>query len=158
MDSAATPPQVDAVRIDVSTASRAYAITIADGAIDRLRRTLAELKLPERRFVVSSPLVWRLHGPQLARALGAVEPILVPDGERFKQLPTVTRIYDHLISANADQDLRPHPRWQRHRRQLATPRPRIFWRAAHPRADDPARADQQLDRRQGGRQSSTGKT
>jgi 3-dehydroquinate synthase len=103
MDSAATPPQVDAVRIDVSTASRAYAITIADGAIDRLRRTLAELKLPERRFVVSSPLVWRLHGPQLARALGAVEPILVPDGERFKQLPTVTRIYDHLISANADR-------------------------------------------------------
>ena len=29
-----------------------------------------------------------------ARALGGAEPILVPDGERFKQLPTVARIYD----------------------------------------------------------------
>src|SRR5207237_43815 len=58
---------------------------------------------PARRFVVSSPLVWRLHGPQLARAIGGVEPILVPDGERFKQLPTVARIYDALVRANADR-------------------------------------------------------
>ena len=103
MDPSAGTPPPNAVRVDVTTASRAYAITIAEGAIDRLRRTLAELKLPERRVVVSSPLVWRLHGPQLARALGAVEPILVPDGERFKQLPTVTRIYDQLVRSNADR-------------------------------------------------------
>ncbi len=103
MDSAGTTPTLDAVRVNVSTASRAYVVTIADGAIDHLRRTCAELKLPERRFVVSSPLVWRLHGPQLARALGAVEPVLVPDGERFKQLPTVTRIYDQLVRSNADR-------------------------------------------------------
>jgi 3-dehydroquinate synthase len=47
--------------------------------------------------------VWRLHGPRLARAIGPVEPILVPDGERFKQLPTVTRIYDSLVRANAER-------------------------------------------------------
>jgi len=94
---------MDPVRIDVLTASRAYAVTIADGAIDRLNRTLDALQAPERRFVVSSPLVWRLHGPQLARAFPAIEPILVPDGERFKQLVTVTRIYDALVRANADR-------------------------------------------------------
>jgi 3-dehydroquinate synthase len=32
-----------------------------------------------------------------------VEPILVPDGERFKQLQTVSRVYDALIRANADR-------------------------------------------------------
>ena len=56
--------------------------------------------------VVSSPLVWRLHGPALARAIGgetAAQPILVPDGERYKQMPTVARIYDALVQANADR-------------------------------------------------------
>ena len=47
--------------------------------------------------------MWRLHGPRLARAVGAAEPILVPDGERFKQLQTVSRIYDALVRANADR-------------------------------------------------------
>jgi 3-dehydroquinate synthase len=91
------------IRLDVTTPSRAYAVTIAEGALDRLGRTLDELKTPPRRFVVSSPLVWRLHGPQLARAVGAAEPILVPDGERFKHLATVTRIYDALVGAKADR-------------------------------------------------------
>ena len=89
--------------IDVPTPSRTYRVTIADGALDALARVLDGVGAPERRFVVSSPLVWRLHGPQLARALGGSEPILVPDGERFKQLATVTRIYDALVRANADR-------------------------------------------------------
>ena len=91
------------IRVDVATPSRAYAVTIADGAIDVISRILSDLRVPERRFVVSSPLVWRLHGTQLARATNIVEPILVPDGERFKQLPIVARIYDALVRANADR-------------------------------------------------------
>jgi 3-dehydroquinate synthase len=94
---------MEPVRIDVATPSRAYTVTIADGAIARLGRTLDDLRLPERRFVVSSPLVWRLHGPKLAHVLKGAESILVPDGERFKQLATVTRIYDALVRANADR-------------------------------------------------------
>jgi 3-dehydroquinate synthase len=89
--------------IDVPTPSRTYVVTIADGALEDLPRLLDQVRAPERRFVVSSPLVWRLHGAQLARAVRDAEPILVPDGERFKQLPTVTRIYDALVRANADR-------------------------------------------------------
>ena len=33
----------------------------------------------------------------------AEEPILIPDGERYKQLATVGRIYDALIRASADR-------------------------------------------------------
>jgi 3-dehydroquinate synthase len=94
---------MDPVRIDVATPSRAYTVTIADGAIERLGRTLDDLRAPERRFIVSSPLVWRLHGQRVAHVLRGGESILVPDGERFKQLPTVTRIYDALVRANADR-------------------------------------------------------
>ena len=91
------------VRIDVAVPSHPYVVTIAEGAVDRAGRLLDDIKAPARRVVVSSPLVWRLHGPQLARALPGSEPILVPDGERYKQLATVTRIYDALVRMNADR-------------------------------------------------------
>ena len=94
---------MEPTRIDVTTPSRAYGITLGDGALEQLRRLLDDLHLPERRFVVSSPLVWRLHGGRLTRALKRPELILVPDGERFKLLPTVTRVYDALVRAKADR-------------------------------------------------------
>ena len=93
---------MEPVRIDVTTPSRQYVITLADGVLERLTRILDEAKLPDRRFVVSSPLVWRFHGARFAKAVAA-EAIIVPDGERFKQLATVSRVYDALIRANADR-------------------------------------------------------
>ena len=97
---------MDTVRINVETPSRAYSVTIANGALDGVGRALDDLGAPRRRFIVSSPLVWRLHGVRLAHVLSASdpgEPILLPDGERFKQLPIVARIYDALVRANADR-------------------------------------------------------
>jgi 3-dehydroquinate synthase len=91
------------LRVDVAAPSRSYAVTIGDGTLDALPRLLNELRLPARRFVVSSPTVWRFHGAHLARSLGPVQPILVPDGERFKHIATVMRIYDALVAANADR-------------------------------------------------------
>src|SRR5439155_18587450 len=79
--------------ITVSTTSRTYNVTLGEGALARLRETLDRAGAPARRFVVSSPLVWRLHGRTFLGALQA-EPILVPDGERFKQLSTVSRVYE----------------------------------------------------------------
>src|SRR5438876_8157413 len=89
-------------RLDVSTPSRRYAITLGEGILDRLTRVLDEIGAPARRFVVSSPVVWRFHGQRFA-AITRAEPILVPDGERFKQLRTVGRVYEALIRANADR-------------------------------------------------------
>ena len=90
-------------RIDVPTPSRSYSVLLEDGILDRTGALLDELKLPARRFVVSSPLVWRLHGARLARSARKLEPILIPDGERNKQLPTVSRVYDALVKATADR-------------------------------------------------------
>ncbi len=56
-----------------------------------------------RRFIVSSPTVWRFHGPQIQAALGGAEPILLPDGERYKNLQSVSRVYEALIRAGADR-------------------------------------------------------
>jgi 3-dehydroquinate synthase len=58
--------------------------------------------VPARRFLVSNPVVWRFHQSAFA-GVSANEPILIPDGERHKTLPTVGRIYDALIRARADR-------------------------------------------------------
>ena len=91
------------MRVDVRTGSSASAIWIGDGLADRLAGLLDEHQVGARRFVVSSPVIWRFHGEQIARALGGAEPILIPDGERYKNLQSVSRVYDPLIRANADR-------------------------------------------------------
>jgi 3-dehydroquinate synthase len=93
----------DLTRVDVTTGSQPSTIWIGDGAADRLPELLDAHRIGARRFVVSSPVIWRLHGEQLRRSLGAVEPIVLPDGERYKTLASVAKVYDALIRANADR-------------------------------------------------------
>jgi 3-dehydroquinate synthase len=93
---------MEPIRLDVETPSRRYTVTLGDGILTRLPRLLDEARAPQKRFVVSSPGIWRLHGSRLA-GMFSTEPILVPDGERFKQLQTVSRVYEALITANADR-------------------------------------------------------
>ena len=91
------------MRVDVETGSRRSTIWIGDGLAERLPALLDEHAVGARRFVVSSPGIWRFHGEQISRVLGGVEPILIPDGERFKNLQGVSRIYEALIRAGADR-------------------------------------------------------
>ena len=91
------------IRVDVHAGSRASSILIGDAISERAASLLDEHQIPARRFVVSSPAIWRFHGAQLQRALGSAEPILIPDGERYKTLQSVSRIYEGLIRAGADR-------------------------------------------------------
>ena len=91
------------MRVDVRTGSSTSAIWIGDRLVDRLGSLLDEHGIGSRRFVVSNPTIWRLHGTHLQHALTTVDPILIPDGERYKNLQSVARIYDPLIRANADR-------------------------------------------------------
>jgi 3-dehydroquinate synthase len=93
---------MEPIRLDVAAPSRHYTIILGDGVLSRLSRLLDEAGAPARRFVVSNALVWRLHGSKLAGVKMAGR-ILLPDGERYKQLPAVARVYDALIRARADR-------------------------------------------------------
>jgi 3-dehydroquinate synthase len=92
----------DPTRIDVTASTGRYAIQIAPGLAASTPALLDAAQVPARRFIVSNPTVWRLHGRTFA-GVSADEPILIPDGERFKHLQTVGRIYDALIRARADR-------------------------------------------------------
>jgi 3-dehydroquinate synthase len=94
---------VNAIRIDVTAPSGQYPIVIEPGLLARLPAVLEDAGFSERRFIVSSPVVWKFHGTAVRRVLPGVECILVPDGERAKTLLTAGRIYDALIRGQADR-------------------------------------------------------
>lgn len=96
------PAPPDPVRLDVRAASGPYVVDIAPGATRGLAEVLERIGVPTRRFIVSSPAVWRLHADRFS-GVTSEEPILIPDGERAKHLGTVGRIYDALIRASADR-------------------------------------------------------
>jgi 3-dehydroquinate synthase len=90
------------VTIEVSTSSARYPIEIGAGAVASLAALLDSIRAPARRFVISTAQVWQLHGAAVS-AVTKDEPILLPDGERYKNVSTVMRIYDALIKASADR-------------------------------------------------------
>ena len=92
------------LRVDVQTGSHAYPIYIEHGLTAQLGRLIESSKSPaSRQFFVSSPLVWKFHGRALAKAIPKTETILLPDGEKFKQLGTAARAYESLIKLEADR-------------------------------------------------------
>ena len=90
------------VTLEVRAGSRVSTISIGEGISERLPALLDDAGIGSRRFVVSNPTIWRLHGAVLQQ-VGHAEPILIPDGERHKTLQTAARIYDTLIRAKADR-------------------------------------------------------
>jgi 3-dehydroquinate synthase len=90
------------VRLEVHAGSRPSTLWIGEGVSEGLPSLLDAAGIGARRFVVSNPTVWRLHGDALQH-LTSAEPILIPDGERFKTLQTTARIYEALIRAEADR-------------------------------------------------------
>lgn len=92
----------DSPRLHVRAPSGTYPVEIAVGVMRRLSAVIDEVTAPRRRFIVSNPTVWRLYSETLS-GVSAEDPILIPDGERYKQLATVGRIYDALIRASADR-------------------------------------------------------
>jgi 3-dehydroquinate synthase len=91
------------LRVDVRAATGSYPVLIGDGLTGRLGGLLDDHGVGPRRLVVSNPVVWRLHGERIGRALGSPEAILLPDGERHKHLASVSRIYEALIRGDADR-------------------------------------------------------
>ena len=90
-------------RVTVTAAQGAYPVVIGSGAIEGLAAEMTAAKLGARRILVSSQRVWDFHGP-LFKKLGADRtPIIIEDGERYKNLNTVARILDALVKAQADR-------------------------------------------------------
>ena len=91
--------------IPVAATSRTYPVHVGAGLLGRLDTLLDEAGIGGQRVAVSSPTVWKAHGETIARALGKVEQVLIPDGERSKNAQTVSRIHDALIRMAAERSV-----------------------------------------------------
>jgi len=90
-------------RITVAAAAGPYPVIIGSDTISALGKEMDAAKLGKRRLLISSHRVWEFHGPRF-RTLGADRtPILVEDGERYKNLNTVARVLDALVKVQADR-------------------------------------------------------
>ena len=92
-------------RIDVTHGAGTYAVLVGAGLTRRLPSLLSEHGLIAETVVVTCPPVWRAHEAWLQPALGSHKPLIMPDGERAKTLPTVARLYEGGF-AEAREDAR----------------------------------------------------
>jgi 3-dehydroquinate synthetase len=98
MSQPSAPPAAP-TRITVTAAAGAYSVVIGAKTIDSLGPELERAKLGPRRILVSSQRVWDFHGPRFRKIGADRTPILIEDGERYKNLNTVARLLDALVKA-----------------------------------------------------------
>jgi len=101
-------PQQDAepsTRVSVDLGPRSYQIHIGSGLLNRAGKLIGSAAEPVRGFIITHPLVDRLHGEALRRSITAfpTHTLLVPSGERQKSLRRASLLYDQLLDSGADR-------------------------------------------------------
>jgi 3-dehydroquinate synthase len=93
--------------ISVECEGRSYKIHVGLGILPRAGRILKGLNLSKRLVVISNRQVLKLYGKTLDLSLRAagfdVSTINLPDGERYKSLATVEKIYRRLLELRLDR-------------------------------------------------------
>ena len=90
-------------RITVTAAAGSYPVLIGNDTIEALGKEMDAARLGKRRILASSERVWDFHGARFRKIGADKTPILIEDGERYKNLNTVARILDALVKAQADR-------------------------------------------------------
>lgn len=92
-------------QLSIELGTRSYPIFIGEGLL--AERELLSRQLDARRLlVVTNATVAALHLDTLRRGLSGSQVAIetLPDGERFKSLPTFTRLLDALVAARIGRD------------------------------------------------------
>ncbi len=87
--------------IKVNLPQQSYDIAIAPGSLDNLGEHISSLKLGKKVLVVSNPTVFQYYGERAIASLKAahfdVFSCILPDGESYKTLESVQKIYDAAL-------------------------------------------------------------
>jgi len=93
--------------VRVSLGDRSYSIFIGDKLLKELGSLIKNWAAGSRVFLISNITVFELYGQQVVEELSGagleVVHLLIPDGERSKNLHTVENIYTYLIAQRADR-------------------------------------------------------
>jgi len=94
--------------VRVSLGNRSYDILIGENLLRDVGRLIQERGTGRRVFLISNITVFEHYGQKVVDELTAVDlevvHLLIPDGERSKNLHTVENIYTYLIAQRADRN------------------------------------------------------
>lgn len=93
----------DPKRIRVDAPGGGYDILIEPGLSERLGARLTGLGVGERVIVATNTTLRPLYGDALAAALPNATVVTMPDGEQYKTLDTVARMYADFVDAGLDR-------------------------------------------------------
>ncbi|MBM4384094.1 MAG: 3-dehydroquinate synthase [Deltaproteobacteria bacterium] len=95
------------IRVNVELSERGYAVVIGSGTLAGIGEAVKARTGAKRAFVISVPPVARRYAAQVERSLEAAgvraKRLVVPDGERSKNLRQAEKLYDALLAAEADR-------------------------------------------------------
>ncbi|MBZ0301712.1 MAG: 3-dehydroquinate synthase [Anaerolineae bacterium] len=92
-----------AERIAVTTPEGSYDIVIEPGLLAQTDRLITEFGLGGRVAVTTNPTIGPLHGARLAASLPDAALVMIPDGEAYKTLATVSQLYTDFVGARLDR-------------------------------------------------------
>lgn len=94
-------------KVAVKLGSRSYTIGIGNGMLDSLGEQLIPFGFSRKVGVVSNPTVFKLYGARVVQSLSNAGfepfPVLIPDGEKHKNLKSVETILTRLLEERLDR-------------------------------------------------------
>ena len=94
-------------KIRVELGERSYTIATGSGILKDIGKSLERFDFSKKAAIVSNPTVFELYGKTLASSLSdsgfEVIEIILPDGEEYKNLSSVERIYEQLLRMRFDR-------------------------------------------------------
>lgn len=94
-------------KVVVKLGSRSYPIGIGSGILDRLGEQMVPFGFSPKVGVVSNPTVFKLYGERVLQSLRNAGfdpfPLLIPDGEKFKNLKSVETLLTRLLEERLDR-------------------------------------------------------
>ena len=96
-------PATEQLCVDVDLGQRSYPIIIASGLLERV--DIESYVHGARALIITNTTIEPLLADHLLARLGSkkVEVLVLPDGEQYKTVDSLQRIYDHLIENGHDR-------------------------------------------------------
>lgn len=93
--------------VNVNLSKNSYSIFIGKGNLDNLGETMKRFNFGRRALLITNDVVNPIYGEMVKQVVEnagfSVHAVVVPDGEEFKSLTTVNKIYNYAIDQRLDR-------------------------------------------------------
>lgn len=94
-------------KVNLNLVERSYPVFIGEELFSKMDVLLSNYELSKKIAIISNPTVWKFYGKQVVTSLRTAGflpvKILIPDGEKYKNLNTVEKIYTQMLKAGIDR-------------------------------------------------------